>query len=437
MIKATICEDKPINAEIIFAMKGDTGNGIKETRLNSDYTLTIVYTDGTSFTTPPIRGEKGDTGELDAEQLAQLNKATADIIELFRELGLIANDIPTKVSELENDKGYLTEHQSLEGYATESWVEEKGYLTEHQSLEGYATQTWVENKGYLTEHQSLEGYTKDNELATVAKSGSYNDLTDTPEDVSVFNNDAGYLVADDVADKMERVVLYLSSNNNTYTLRKADNTTVNFSALYSLCRDESKYVVVLIGNSKLRPQYVSASEIHCDGEDRDSQGTMFLRMVMTPTTLYYGTFRQADKSDIPTNTEQLTNNSGFITRMVSDLANYYSKTEVDGMVSAIPKFAIEVVSALPTTNISATTVYLVKESDDSQNLYTEYIHVNNAWERLGAQDVDLTGYATESWVEGKGYLTEHQSLEGYATESFVAQEFARQLALLDGNGVAY
>ena len=35
----------------------------------------------------------------------------------------------TKVSELDNDLGYLTEHQSLEGYATEAWVESKGYLT--------------------------------------------------------------------------------------------------------------------------------------------------------------------------------------------------------------------------------------------------------------------------------------------------------------------
>lgn len=31
-------------------------------------------------------------------------------------------------------------------------------LTEHQSLNGYATKTWVEDKGYLTEHQSLAAY---------------------------------------------------------------------------------------------------------------------------------------------------------------------------------------------------------------------------------------------------------------------------------------
>lgn len=41
------------------------------------------------------------------------------------------------------------------------------------------------------------------------------------------------------------------------------------------------------------------------------------------------------------------------------------------------------------------------------------------------------------FVNDAGYLTEHQSLAGYATEKFVSDEFARQLALLDGNGVAY
>lgn len=43
---------------------GDTGNGIESTVLNSDYTLTITFTDGTSYTTPSIRGEKGLKGDV-------------------------------------------------------------------------------------------------------------------------------------------------------------------------------------------------------------------------------------------------------------------------------------------------------------------------------------------------------------------------------------
>lgn len=43
---------------------GPTGNGISSTVLNADYTLTINFTDGTSYTTPSIRGEQGIQGEI-------------------------------------------------------------------------------------------------------------------------------------------------------------------------------------------------------------------------------------------------------------------------------------------------------------------------------------------------------------------------------------
>lgn len=44
-------------------VKGDTGNGISSTTLNDDYTLTLSFTDGTTYTTPSIRGEKGEQGD--------------------------------------------------------------------------------------------------------------------------------------------------------------------------------------------------------------------------------------------------------------------------------------------------------------------------------------------------------------------------------------
>jgi hypothetical protein len=106
---------------------------------------------------------------------------------------------------------------------------------------------------------------------------------------------------------------------------------------------------------------------------------------------------------IPAKTSDIANDSGFITKAVSDLANYYTKSqtftreEINAKISAIPKFAISVVSSLPTSNISVTTVYLVG-GGSGNDLYTEYIYANGKWEILGAQTVDLTGYATEMWV---------------------------------------
>ena len=44
--------------------RGDTGNGIRSMVLNQDYTLTVNYTDGTSWTSGSIRGETGATPNL-------------------------------------------------------------------------------------------------------------------------------------------------------------------------------------------------------------------------------------------------------------------------------------------------------------------------------------------------------------------------------------
>ena len=46
----------------IQGVQGETGNGISSVVLNSDYTLTINFSDGTSTTTGSIRGARGETG---------------------------------------------------------------------------------------------------------------------------------------------------------------------------------------------------------------------------------------------------------------------------------------------------------------------------------------------------------------------------------------
>ena len=69
------------------------------------------------------------------------------------------------------------------------------------------------------------------------------------------------------------------------------------------------------------------------------------------------------------------------------------QSDLESKISAIPKFSIVVVDSLPTSNISTSTVYLVKTSStESDNLYTEYIYANNSWEQLGTQSLDLSGY---------------------------------------------
>ena len=52
--------------------------------------------------------------------------------------------IVNKAVEEVEKKGYLTQHQSLNGYVTETQLNEKGYLTKHQDISGLATKKSVE-----------------------------------------------------------------------------------------------------------------------------------------------------------------------------------------------------------------------------------------------------------------------------------------------------
>lgn len=65
-------EIEPTTFTVTNGAKGDTGNGIESAVLNDDYTLTLTFTDGTEYTTPSIRGEQGEPGEVTLAELASV-----------------------------------------------------------------------------------------------------------------------------------------------------------------------------------------------------------------------------------------------------------------------------------------------------------------------------------------------------------------------------
>ena len=82
--------------------------------------------------------------------------------------------IPTNVSAFTNDAGYLTEHQSLNGYATEAWVESQGFLKEHQSLADYALKSEIPDvSGFQTADQVQAAITTALGNIGIAEEGAY------------------------------------------------------------------------------------------------------------------------------------------------------------------------------------------------------------------------------------------------------------------------
>lgn len=102
---------------------------------------------------------------------------------------------------------------------------------------------------------------------------------------------------------------------------------------------------------------------------------------------------------IPKLVSELQNDAGYITKDVNDLVSYYDKTEVDNMISTIPKFSIKVVDELPTEDISPTTIYLLRVNGDDH--FQEWVYIDGEWDKLGDGNIDLSDYATYEYVDGK------------------------------------
>lgn len=110
--------------------------------------------------------------------------------------------------------------------------------------------------------------------------------------------------------------------------------------------------------------------------------------------------------NVPTKLSQLTNDSGLIDNTVNNLVNYYTKNEtytrveVLELVADIPKFSVQIVSTLPTENISSTTIYLLAvEGGDSNNYYEEYLYANGKLELIGTTKIDLSNYYTKAEID--------------------------------------
>lgn len=157
---------------------------------------------------------------------------TGDVSSHTHSQYALTSAIPTKVSDLTNDSGFLTTHQSLDGYVNEVQpdgtqsgngianitkegkilkVTKATFLTEHQSLADYATKTWVNDQGFAT--------------GTI------------PTNVSQLTNDSGYLV--DTVEKAHFNELYIeeSPESNGIADIWIDNTNKK-----ELCVRKAKFV---------------------------------------------------------------------------------------------------------------------------------------------------------------------------------------------------
>ena len=303
---------------------------------------------------------------------------------------------------------------SLEGYATQNWVNDQGFLkevpsqyvtdselnsavsgkadkSEIPSLDGYATEEWVRQQNYLTEVPSQ--YVTESELnSAISGKADKSEIpsldgyaTETYVQGQVSGLASESYVQSAVSGKQDELEFTYDADDKITSIDGHEIAgTGGGVSTYSA----GQYVSIqndIISVTGLQPsgEYLTQESLNGYATDDDVQAAVS---------------GKADKSEIPSldgyATQQWVGQQGYLTSVPSE---YITETELESELSGKAD-----VSAIPSVAGLASEQYVDQHIEEATS---------------GKADVSaipsLQGYATESWVTEQGYLTEVPA--GYAT----------------------
>lgn len=72
-------------------------------------------------------------------------------------------------------------------------------------------------------------------------------------------------------------------------------------------------------------------------------------------------------------------------------------------IGNIHSFDVQVVQTLPSSDIETHTIYFVPKTGTTNDIYDEYLYINNQWEMIGNTQIDLSSYALTSEIPTKEF----------------------------------
>lgn len=200
-------------------------------------------------------------------------------------------------------------------------------------------------------------------LATVATSGNYNDLSNKP---TIPNVPAWALESTKPTYTASEVGAASTSDLNNYVKKEE---TSSFGNSTSISTTLSRNISIINIKANANQGYNANIKIQSGSHE-----------------LGYSAI-DIDASRITIN--------GIVTP-TSDRMAANKKYVDDSIVTAIGninQFEVAIVTDLPTINIDAHTIYFKSNSSSGNNVYDEYMYINNNWELIGSTQIDLTPYA--------------------------------------------
>ena len=212
-----------------------------------------------------------------------------------------------------------------------------------------------ENKNVDITVPSIEGLTKDTDLATVAKSGSYEDLSNKPEIPSI----EGLAKTEDIPTKVSEL------------------------------ENDSNYL------SSIPEEYVTDTELEAKGyltEHQDISGKVDKvegKSLISDTEI--ARLASVDNYDD-------TALSNRVKTVEDEVPNLATKTYVGEQIANAEHLKREIVTVLPSDEeASDNTIYMLKvESATGNDKYQEYMKIDGTVQMVGDTSVDLTDYAKKT-----------------------------------------
>ena len=90
-------------------------------------------------------------------------------------------------------------------------------------------------------------------------------------------------------------------------------------------------------------------------------------------------------------------------------------------VESLPSMHREIVEELPTTDIDPSVIYMIlREDSEPNNIYDEWLYINDAWEKIGSTDTDLSDYYTKTQANNK--FVDKVAGKGLSTNDYTTAE---------------
>lgn len=275
---------------------------------------------------------------------------------------------------------------------TEAPYEEYMYINNRFEIIGYSGQL------------DLSNYVTETELSTTLSNYSNNTQLDSKLNTKL--ND--YLpLTGGIVNNVNVGVVSGSISADNITVSNKNTSKSTYSEGYWLNLPDSLVPVKVISSSSLSDRinigsyfnqinFISKNErINVDA-DGNNYEIAYLSDIPSLDNYY-------NKSEIDTTFATKASLNDYIT--TNTLTNYYTKTEtynrseVNDLISNLTAgVSFQVVTQLPTSDISTSTIYLLAREGSTNNAYDEYMYINNTWEIIGTTEVDLSDYSTTAEI---------------------------------------